>query len=88
MTWTISSVSDLVTYVDNAHPDAVEHGFAEALVDALQAAPHPDYGTDWVDWLRDNALGYLDEVSSAQAERDAVAAEGPEGGFPGHSEDA
>lgn len=67
MIWTISSTVDITTYVDNCHPDAGEHGFAEALVNALQAAPHPDYGTDWADWLSDNAQGYLDDVSSSNA---------------------
>jgi hypothetical protein len=88
VTWIISSTADLRTYVDNEHPDAVEHDLADALVYALQAAPHPDYGTDWADWLSDNASGYLEEVSRASDERAAIATEGPEGGFPGHSEDA
>lgn len=68
MIWIISSRADLETYVDNCHPDAVEHGFAEALVDALQAAPHPDYGRDWADWLSDNAAGWLASIERAASD--------------------
>lgn len=48
----ISSRSDLRTYVSNSHPDFVEHGLGEELVDALLLAEgRPAYGEDWKGWM-------------------------------------
>ncbi len=48
---TITSRTDIETYVANSHPDFVEHGVATNLVQAIQDADHPAYGTDWSEWL-------------------------------------
>ena len=47
----ITSRTDLETYVDNSHPDFVEHGLRDALVQAIQAEDHPAWGADWSAWL-------------------------------------
>lgn len=52
----ISSATDIRTYVSNASPaNVVEAGRVEDVARAIQAADHPDYGTDWSEWLGEHA---------------------------------
>lgn len=44
----INSRTDICVYVQNYHPDFYE---ADELVDAIQAADHPTWGSDWKGWL-------------------------------------
>lgn len=48
---TISSRTDIETYVATAHHDFVTDHLDGALVAAIQGADHPDYGCDWEEWL-------------------------------------
>lgn len=53
--WTISSVTDIETYVDDTHADFVKHGLRDALVETIRAdSDTPDYGADWTAWLEAN----------------------------------
>lgn len=53
--WTISSATDIETYVDDTHADFVEHGLRDALVETIRAdSGTPDYGADWTEWLEAN----------------------------------
>jgi hypothetical protein len=50
---TISSRTDIETYVANWHADLGD-GAAALLVGAIQDADHPAYGRDWSEWLDAN----------------------------------
>lgn len=58
----ISSRTDIETYVGNDQPDFDEPGLADALVEAIQDADHPDYGDDWALWLGANIGAIRDSV--------------------------
>lgn len=57
---TISSVTDLRTWIHNRRPD-VTGGDVARLVAAIQDDDHPAWGTDWTDYLTsydyESALG-------------------------------
>lgn len=52
-TWRINSKTDIAAYVANSGygADLAPHGLDGALADAIQSAEHPDYGTNWAEWL-------------------------------------
>lgn len=64
--WVISSVTDIRTYIANVNPEGVytyEGGrLVDPLVDAIRAAEHPAYGTDWVEWLDEHAEALAREM--------------------------
>ena len=50
----ISSTTDIATWIDNTRADVRETGgqaAVDAAVEALRAADHPAWGTDWSDYL-------------------------------------
>lgn len=58
---TINSVTDIRIWIDNANPDF--EGFdAERLAEAIRSADHPEWGTDWSDWLAANIESLRAEV--------------------------
>jgi hypothetical protein len=61
--WTISSKTDIKNYIGNEHPD-FRGMLSVALVDAIQASDHPDYGDDWAEWFDKNINQIRDDVSS------------------------
>lgn len=64
MSWVISSVTDIRTYVCNENPGGVygDEGSTEALVEAIRSADHPSYGTDWSEWLTVNIDALVDDA--------------------------
>lgn len=67
---TITSRTDIETYVANSHADFCEQNLDGALVAVIQDADHPDYGTDWSEWLdaniaelRADVLAIVDSVT-------------------------
>jgi hypothetical protein len=75
-TMTITTRTDIAIYLDNSHADfAQEYGNEgrESLVQAIQDADHPAYGTDWADWLDEHANDLRVEVGlklDGEAEED------------------
>jgi hypothetical protein len=63
----INSKTDIKNYVENDHPDFREHGLSDALIDAIQFADHPDYGSDWSEWLDANIDSIRDAVLAASS---------------------
>lgn len=56
----VESVQDIETYVANSHPDFGDDG--QALVERIQLAEHPAYGTDWSEWLDANIEGLREQA--------------------------
>lgn len=55
---TITTKTDLRTWVANANPANVYtlgDSAIAATADAILAADHPDWGTDWTAWLAEHA---------------------------------
>ena len=59
--WIIGSLTDIRTYVSNANPGGVygDEEATRALVEAIQSAKHPPYGTNWGPWLDANVDALL-----------------------------
>ena len=59
--WIIGSLTDIRTYVSNANPGGVygDEEATRALVEAIQSAKHPPYGTNWGLWLDANVDALL-----------------------------
>jgi hypothetical protein len=57
----ISSLTDLVTWIENANPGSCltgevdMHGAAQRFASRIQNADHPAWGTDWEAWLDEHA---------------------------------
>jgi len=47
----ITTRTDLATWLGNTCGDLVEAGLIEQVEEALCAADHPPWGTDWAAWL-------------------------------------
>jgi hypothetical protein len=48
---TITTRTDLITYLQDTRADLAEHGLTERVADYLQDADHPAWGEDWQEWL-------------------------------------
>jgi hypothetical protein len=79
----ISSKTDIVTYVRDAHADFVAQGLAGELADAIQDADHPAYGEDWSEWLAANVGALRDAVSLTDEQIKAAMAGFAAGGDAG-----
>jgi hypothetical protein len=53
---TITTLTDILTYLDNNRSDLTAHADRKALAEALRAADHPAWGSDWAEWLRSNEV--------------------------------
>jgi hypothetical protein len=83
--WTISSRTDIDTYVANEQPDFTG-ALAEALGGEIQNADHPDYGGDWAEWLNANIEALRESALESCREDEARAAD-PEPDYTADSED-
>jgi len=62
----INSVRDIDCWIWDVRADVGCEGYTVALREAIQAAEHPSYGTDWSDWLSANVDALLEEVLEAE----------------------
>lgn len=61
---TISSASDIKTWIGDVRPDVVDLGLHGDLLDAIRAADHPPYGSDWSTWLNTHVPGLVDALGT------------------------
>jgi hypothetical protein len=64
MSTTISSRTDIETYVDN-HYGITDPAARDAAVQFIQSSDHPPYGLDWSEYLSDDL--YSDVLESIGA---------------------
>lgn len=70
----ITSRTDLDVWIANVRPDVEAAGLAVALGDAIQAAEHPRWGSDWAEWL----AAHVDELVTTVANTDTTPAPAPD----------
>ena len=66
----ISSISDIEDYVTNYHGDFVLCGMDGSLIVAIMVGSHPDYGSDWGEWLGEAIEGLRDGVLRRERDLD------------------
>jgi hypothetical protein len=60
--FTVTTKSDIETWIANYRYDVVAEGLQEALTGAIQSADHPPYGSDWENWLDANVEPLLTAI--------------------------
>jgi hypothetical protein len=43
--------NNIRNWIEDHRPDAVEMGVAEYLVETIEDEPHPNWGSDWSDFI-------------------------------------
>jgi hypothetical protein len=65
----ITTKTDIEVWVDNCRGD-LDAGERARLVDAIQDADHPRWGSDWQEWLDERVEPLVLEIAGAGCEAD------------------